>query len=49
MKKKKVNKEIDLGKIFLTDKALIKVENDEFGHSDYAELLLKLVHEHHLI
>lgn len=45
MKKKKVNKEIDLGKIFLTDKALLKVEDDELGHSDYAELLLKLVSE----
>jgi len=42
---KKNNQEIILRKLFLTDHALQNSENDEFGHSDYAELLEKIVND----
>lgn len=43
--KKNSKKEIVLKKLFLTDQALQNSKFDEFGHSDYAELLEKIIYD----
>lgn len=45
MKKKPKSKELSASNFFITDEALKSAQFDEFGHSDYAKLLEKLIQE----